>query len=84
MQGIVDALERGSSPAELILVGKPDVDGLVVLEGHKRATAYVIPFENPDELDVIVGISARIEEWAGWSEEAFARAFGLDASPGPI
>jgi hypothetical protein len=82
--GIVDALQRGSSPAELILVGGPDLDELVVLEGHKRATAYVIALENQDELEVILGISPRIEEWAGWSEEAFARAFGLDASSGPI
>jgi hypothetical protein len=51
------------------------VDELVLLEGHKRATAYMCGLGPQIELAALIGTSVSIEDWAGWSEEAFERAF---------
>jgi hypothetical protein len=52
-------------PPPLIVVG--DETRLVVLEGHVRLTVYALrPELLPDELDVLLGRSPRIAEWALW------------------
>lgn len=62
---LADALERMTMP-ELIVVGGPG-DELVVLEGHARLTAYALrPELLPPELEVLLGRSPRIGEWACW------------------
>jgi hypothetical protein len=62
---LADALERVALP-ELIVVGGPG-DELVVLEGHVRLTAYALrPEALPAELEVVLGRSPRIAEWACW------------------
>lgn len=41
-----------------------DIDGLVVLEGHTRLTAYALaPDTILDEFDVLVGVSPAIARW---------------------
>jgi hypothetical protein len=62
---IADELRAGRPPLEpLILVGAPGAgaDELVLLEGHKRATACVCVGE-PEEVAGLVGFSGRISEW---------------------
>lgn len=52
-------------PPPLIVVG--DETQLVVLEGHVRLTVYALrPELLPEELEVLLGRSARITEWALW------------------
>jgi hypothetical protein len=63
---IAEACLAGAHLPELILVGPPDLDELVLLEGHKRATAYVRALDAADELDVILGSSKGIDKWRGW------------------
>ena len=51
---------------ELIVVGGVG-DKLVVLEGHVRLTAFALrPELLPPELEVLLGRSPRIVEWACW------------------
>ena len=55
-----------SSPPSLIAVGGIG-PGVVLLEGHVRLTAFALrPDLLPDELEVLVGQSPRIGEWALW------------------
>jgi hypothetical protein len=52
---------------ELIVVTDPERAKLVVLEGHKRLTAYAaFPEYLPDELEAYLGVSPRIGEWSLW------------------
>jgi hypothetical protein len=56
----------GSSPPPLIAVGGVG-SGLVLLEGHVRLTAFALrPDLLPAELELLVGHSPRIGEWALW------------------
>jgi hypothetical protein len=62
---LADALGTRQLP-ELIVVGD-DGGRLVVLEGHARLTAYALrPEALPAELEVLLGRSPRIAEWALW------------------
>jgi hypothetical protein len=62
---LADALGSGL-PTELIVVGGSR-DGLVVVEGHARLTAFALrPELLPAELEVLLGSSPRIDEWACW------------------
>jgi hypothetical protein len=57
---------RSSQPPTLIAVGGVGPD-LVLLEGHVRLTAFALrPELLPEELEVLVGRSPRIAEWALW------------------
>ena len=61
---IADALERGSMPHEIVVVGLPPGRGLVVLEGHVRLTGLLLrPELLPPEVRVLLGTSPRIVEW---------------------
>ena len=62
---LADALGTGPLP-ELIVVGGAS-EKLVVLEGHARLTAFALrPEALPPELDVLLGRSLRITDWACW------------------
>jgi hypothetical protein len=61
-----EALLAGARFPELILVGRTDSEELVLLEGHKRATAYVRTLDPRDELEIILGSSEGIDRWRGW------------------
>jgi hypothetical protein len=61
---IADALTRGSLPPEIVVVGVPPGERLVVLEGHVRLTGLLLrPGRLPSELRVLLGTSARIANW---------------------
>jgi hypothetical protein len=64
---IASGVEQERSFPELILVGTPDAapEQLVLLEGHKRATAYVY-MGKPAEIRVLTGFSPGMRHWP-WS-----------------
>jgi hypothetical protein len=61
---IVEALEKGASLNELILVSEPDAatDQWVLVEGHTRATAYVCHGAST-EVEVLIGFSPGVVRW---------------------
>jgi len=60
------ATTAASNPA-LIVVTDRERSKLVLLEGHVRLTAYgAFPEYLPDELEVYLGVSPRIDEWSEW------------------
>jgi hypothetical protein len=62
---IADAAARGSLPPEIVVVGLPPGERLVVLEGHIRLTGLLLrPERLPTELRVLLGMSPRIAEWS--------------------
>lgn len=62
---MADSFES-SPPPHLIAVGGIG-PGLVLLEGHVRLTAFALrPELLPEELELLVGHSPRIGEWALW------------------
>jgi hypothetical protein len=52
----------GDQLPELIAVQDTNSPAIVLLEGHARATAYVIA-QNPPMVPVLLGISAHMHEW---------------------
>jgi len=61
---IAEAVRAGESLPELIFVAEPGSDELVLVEGHKRATAYLLAIDDPtEELAAIVGTSPSIARW---------------------
>lgn len=61
---LADRLREGLRVPPLILVTATDEDGLVVLEGHARITAYALaPETSPDPVEVLVGSSPAIARW---------------------
>jgi len=58
------AIDDGNPMPELIAVaGAADGRDLVLLEGHTRATAYLIARRAPAEVTVLVGWSATMDQW---------------------
>jgi hypothetical protein len=52
---------------ELIVVTEPDRAKLVVMEGHLRLSSYAqFPEYLPCELEVYLGVSARMTEWCNF------------------
>lgn len=67
---IARLFEDEHSFSELIFLGEPDapVDELVLLEGHCRATGYIVAANRNERTrdrseDVLIGSSPRIREW---------------------
>ena len=61
---MADALRSGAAFPELILVGTAPGSDLVVLEGHRRLTAYaLVPEAIPQGLTAIVGFSPELKAW---------------------
>jgi hypothetical protein len=62
IKDVAEALRNGQSYPELIAVSGPS-DVLILVEGHTRATAYVISgYSQP--ITCLVGTSARMSQWA--------------------
>ena len=58
------AVERGIVFPEIIVVGKDEASGFVVLEGHLRLTAYLLAEKNsPEEVRAFVGFSNNLTRW---------------------
>lgn len=63
-QKAVEAVKNGAAFPEMIVVSADEGLTLVLLEGHKRLTAYLFnPEFTPEELKVIVGFSAAFIGW---------------------
>jgi len=64
IRAAADAVKRGVTFQELILVSENKESDLIMLEGHLRITAYLVsPDYLPRELSAIVGYSEKIDEW---------------------
>jgi hypothetical protein len=62
---IAARLRSPPSPADLIAVGPPSREPLVLLEGHVRLTAYALyPEYLPAELELYVGTAPDIDRWS--------------------
>jgi hypothetical protein len=62
------AIDIGRPMPELIAVARdPDAGGLVLVEGHTRATAYLLASKPPVEVIVLVGWSRSMDiTWQPW------------------
>jgi hypothetical protein len=60
--GTVARVHRGRKLPALIAVQHSGVGGVVLMEGHTRATAYALA-GLPEEIEVIIGTSARMNKW---------------------
>ncbi len=62
------AIDAGRQLVELIAVANdPDASSLVLMEGHTRATAYLLARKTPAEVIVLVGWSRSMEAtWQPW------------------
>jgi hypothetical protein len=59
------SIDEGKPMAELIAVSQGAYGrDLVLLEGHTRATAYLITKHPPAEVDLLVGWSTTMDRWA--------------------
>lgn len=64
IRAAADAVKQGELFPELILVSRNRRSGLIVLEGHLRATAYLLSLDYlPPEQPAIVGYSEGIIVW---------------------
>ena len=61
---IAAKIESGKDFPEIILVAEDEDATPVILEGHLRATAYVLARKKPKTIKAILGISPDIREWA--------------------
>jgi hypothetical protein len=60
-------LEEGRALVAPILISAPDMDRLVILEGHNRMVGYArLGAAAPRAIDIIVGITPRASEWSEW------------------
>lgn len=64
---IAAALRRTPAPPELIALTTPDLQPLVLLEGHVRLTSYaVFPTYLPERLEILLGISPQAASWSNF------------------
>ncbi|HSK73755.1 MAG TPA: hypothetical protein VK892_18805 [Pyrinomonadaceae bacterium] len=64
IRAAADAVKRGASFPEPILVSRNRQSDLIVLEGHLRMTAYLLSLDYlPAEMPMIVGYSEGIKRW---------------------
>ena len=64
---IAALVQQGQHFPELILVGRPDLSGLVLRDGHNRLTGFIYGREYlPAEVECYVGCSAEIAQWDGY------------------
>jgi len=62
IKAVAEQLRRGKRYPELIVVQGPGED-LIVVEGHTRATAYVLA-EHAEPIPLLVGTSSLLHQWA--------------------
>jgi hypothetical protein len=64
---ILDALRSGQTIEPPMLLTRPSLDRLVILEGHSRLEAFLTdPTLVSFPLRIFLGISERIAEWSEW------------------
>jgi len=68
INGIVEALRNGTRFPELIAAQDND-GGLILIEGHSRATAYLMEQFGGD-VEVLVAVSPAMRRWAFYSNES--------------
>jgi hypothetical protein len=61
IKAVVEQLRRGRRYSELIVVEGPQ-DDLIIVEGHTRATAYVLD-EHAEPIPLLVGTSRLLHQW---------------------
>lgn len=67
IKAVAQDFKKGKVYPELIFASRDTLSGLVLIEGHTRATAYILEKGSmPDEIKVIVGISQEIINWQYW------------------
>jgi hypothetical protein len=59
---VVEKIRSGQQFPDLVAVRDSRSQGIVIMEGHTRATAHVIA-QRPSSVSVLIGSSARMHEW---------------------
>lgn len=67
IKAVAALVRRGQRFPELILIAREREGPIVVMEGHTRATAYVIT-GLPDPVDCLLGISPHMDSWFYWGQ----------------
>ena len=67
INAVAAGVTSGRRFPELIFVAETSEGPFVLVEGHARATAYVIAGE-PDPVEVLVGVSPDIQSWIFWGQ----------------
>lgn len=57
-------LEQGHNHARLIAVSKDEAGPYILVEGHKRATAYLRVLDPTDRIEIILGFAPDLDSWA--------------------
>jgi hypothetical protein len=65
IRAVAPLVSAGRHYPELILVAREREGPVVVMEGHTRATAYIIAGA-PDPVDCLLGISPHMDSWFYW------------------
>ena len=64
---VAERLKSGESLEPPILIAEPDLQRLVILEGHNRILGYAREMSAVSfPLRVLVGVSSRASEWSEW------------------
>jgi hypothetical protein len=59
-----EAFADAATQPELIAASTPELEPLVLIEGHARLTAYALfPELLPPELEILLGVSAEMPSW---------------------
>lgn len=61
---VATEIESGKVFPEIILVAENEGATPVILEGHRRATAFALAKRKPETIKAILGVSPGIKEWA--------------------
>lgn len=61
---VAKEIEGGYKFPEMILVAEDEKTTPVILEGHLRATAYVLSRKKPKIIKALLGVDPSIKEWA--------------------
>lgn len=64
IKAVAREVASGRQYPPLIFAGESSTSGLVLVEGHTRATAYVLELPAEAEIEVIVGSSGAMRSWA--------------------
>ncbi len=64
IRAVVREVASGRQYPPLIFAGECSTTGLVLVEGHTRATAYFLEMPEGAEIEVIVGSSGAMRSWA--------------------
>ena len=66
-QEMAAALSAGRAPPRPIVISTPDLQRIVILEGHNRMAAYdFLGPEGPPLIDLVVGLTDQAACWSEW------------------